>query len=148
MDLEQNLAAGRLRRLEPSRSEIGRLLAVADRDIADASLRGLSADRAFSTAYSAALSLATLVLRASGYRTSSDSGHHWLTIGVLPELMGPAQRDRATYLDTCRRSRNQADYDMVNVVSKADVVELLNDCLAFRNDVLAWLKELHPELMD
>ena len=45
------------------------LLRIVDRDLKDASILELSADRRFVTAYNAALRLATIVLRASGYRT-------------------------------------------------------------------------------
>jgi hypothetical protein len=139
------LEQGRLYRQPPNRREIARLLAVADRDLADANVGGLSLDRRFATAYSAALQLATVVLRASGFRTSSASaGHHATTLSVLAELMGPVQSDRATYLDACRRTRNQADYDRIDVVSEPDLLELLDDTLAFRDEVLTWLQRNHP----
>ncbi len=113
----------------------------------DANITGLSVDRRFATAYAAALQLATVVLRASGYRASSRSGgHHWRTISLLPELMGPEQQSRRLYLDSCRRARNEADYDRIGVVSESELLELLEDTLDFRNDVLAWLSEQHPTL--
>jgi hypothetical protein len=109
---------------------------------------GLSIDRRFTTAYNAALQLATVVLRASGYRTSSTaSGHHWLTWALLPDLMGPEQADRRTFLDSCRRARNQADYDRIDAVSAEDLLELLDDTLAFRDETLDWLGRTHPELV-
>jgi hypothetical protein len=147
MDLEHWLADGSIKTHEPSRTEIHRLLAVVDRDLKDASVKGLSLDRRFATAYAAALQLATIVLRASGYRASSSSGgHHWRTITLLPALMGAEQQSRKLYLDSCRRARNEADYDRTGVVSESDLLELLEDTLEFRNDVLAWLLEEHPEL--
>ena len=89
MNLEKWLADGSIKAHKPSRPEIHRLLAIADWDLKDANIKGLSVDRRFATAYSAALQLATVVLRASGYRASSSTGgHHWRTIGLLPELMG------------------------------------------------------------
>lgn len=113
----------------------------------DANITGLSVDRRFATAYAAALQLSTVVLRASGYRASSGSGgHHWRTISLLPELMGPNQQTRRLYLDSCRRARNEADYDRIGVVSESELLELLEDTLDFRNDVLAWLSVQHPDL--
>lgn len=142
------LERGRIKRQAADRAEIQRLLAVADRDLADANVRGLSVNRRFATAYGAALQIATIVLRASGYRTSSTSGgHHLVTLSLLPELMGPDQMDRKTYLDSCRRARNQADYDRIDVVSKAELLELLQDTLTFRSEVLDWLRREHPDLM-
>ena len=147
MDLEHWLADGSIKVHKPSRTEIQRLLAVADRDLRDANVRGLSVDRRFATAYAAALQLATIPLRASGYRASSSAGgHHWRTISLLPTLMGEQQRARKVYLDSCRRARNEADYDRIDVVSEEDLRELLEDTLEFRDDVLAWLAEKHPEL--
>jgi hypothetical protein len=145
--LESWLADGSIKPHEPSRSEIQRLFAVVDRDLKDANISGLSVDRRFATAYSAALQLATVVLRASGYRASSRSGgHHWRTISLLPELMGPDQQTRKLYLDSCRRARNEADYDRIGVVSESELLELLADTLDFRNDVLTWLSDQHPDL--
>jgi hypothetical protein len=147
MDLEHWLADGSIKVHDPSRLEIQRLLAVADRDLKDASIKGLSVDRRFATAYAAALQLATVVLRASGYRASSSAGgHHWRTISLLPKLMGARQQDRRLYLDSCRRARNEADYDRIGVVSESELLELLEDTLEFRNEVLAWLAAEHPDL--
>jgi len=118
-----------------------------DRDLKDAAIEGLSVDRRFATAYTAALQLATVVLRASGYRASSSiGGHHWRTISLLPVLMGAQQRPRKLYLDSCRRARNEADYDRIDVVSEAELAELLEDALEFRNDVVVWLSKHHSEL--
>jgi hypothetical protein len=147
MDLQQWLAEGSVKVHDPSRLEIGRLLAVAARDLKDASSKGISVDRRFATAYAAALQLATVVLRASGYRASSSAGgHHWRTISLLPALMGAQQQSRRLYLDSCRRARNEADYDRIGVVSESELLELLEDTLEFRNEVLAWLSTEHPDL--
>lgn len=119
-----------------------------DRDLADSNVPGLSRDRRFATAYGAALQLATVVLRASGYRTSTGAGgHHWRTIKLLPELIGVDQKGRTAYLDSCRRARNQADYDRIDVVSQAELVELLEEVLRFRTEVLEWLRMKHPDLL-
>lgn len=145
--LESWLADGSIKIHTPSHPEILRLLAVADRDLKDANLKGLSVDRRFATAYAAALQLATVVMRASGYRASANvGGHHWRTISLLPQLMGPEQQERGVYLDSCRRARNEADYDRTGVVSESELLELLEDTLGLRNDVLAWLAAEHPEL--
>lgn len=147
MTLEHWIADGSIKVHNPSRSEIANLFAVADRDLRDATIIGLSIDRRFATAYAAALQLATIVLRASGYRASSNTGgHHWRTISLLPVLMDATQQPRKLYLDSCRRARNEADYDRVDVVSETELHELLEDTLEFRNEVITWLAEEHPEL--
>ena len=69
MNLQNWLNEGRLQRHSTSVKEIADLLKVVDRDLADAAIKEISADRRFATAYNAALQLATIVLYASGYRT-------------------------------------------------------------------------------
>lgn len=87
MSLSSFLDNGRLRRHTTSLEEISDLFRVVDRDLEDASLDQLSADRRFATAYNAALQLATIALHCAGYRTAGYA-HHFITIQVLPEIMG------------------------------------------------------------
>lgn len=68
MDWKQFLAEKRLRRHETSRAEIRDLRAIVTRDLADAAVGGLSADRKFATAYNAVLQLCKMVLACAGYR--------------------------------------------------------------------------------
>lgn len=119
---------------------------VVNRDLSDAALEQLSEDRRFITAYNAALQLATIVLRAGGYRTAG-AAHHWVTFQALPHIMGADQQERADYLDACRRKRNIADYDASGEVSQAEVQELLTEAEQFREAVLAWLGEHHTDLL-
>lgn len=146
MSLQAWLAEGRLRRHRTSTAEVSDLLRVADRDLADAAIPQLSADRRFATAYGAALALATIVLHASGYR-AAGAGHHWTTLQALPELMGSQAQERADYLDQCRTRRNLADYDRAGVISDTEADELLTETQTFRTDVLAWLQANHPPLV-
>ena len=87
MTLHTLLADGRIRTHATSVREVADLLRVVDRDLADAGVAKLSADRRFSTTYNAALQLATIALHAAGYR-AGGAGHHWTTFHVLPEIMG------------------------------------------------------------
>jgi len=139
------LDEGRLRRHKTSAKEIAELFRLVDRDLADAQISGISADRSFSTAYNAALLLATILLRATGHRTAGH-GHHWTTFQVLPEIMGKAEQGRADYLDSCRRKRNIADYDTAGVISDSEVEEILEETKSFRKDVVDWLSKKHPDL--
>ena len=126
--------------------EVADLLAVVGRDLQDASVTAISPDRRFATAYNAVLQLATIVLYASGYRASGKS-HHWITISVLPEIMGPATQEVADYLDICRKKRHGVDYDRAYTLSADEVEELLREVVAFRDEVMAWLREHRPELL-
>jgi len=68
-----------------------KLLAAAQRNIADAQLPGLSAENRFDTAYKAIMQLAMLALNANGYRTlTSKPGHHQTAIQTLPLSVGLA----------------------------------------------------------
>lgn len=88
MSLEDWLKEGRLKGHKTSAREVAELLKLVDRDLADSAIQELSADRRFATAYNAALQLATIALHAAGYRTAK-SGHHWITLKAMPEVMGP-----------------------------------------------------------
>lgn len=142
--LQRWLESGALRRHRASRQEVADLLDVVERDLGDARATVISLDRRFAAAYSAALQLATVVLAASGYRAVAQRGHHAVT---LPAIIGDVVRDVAVYLDSCRSLRNRGDYDRVGVVSASDVTELLDETASFRQQVLGWLSETHPELL-
>jgi len=146
MNLQNWLNEGRLQRHSTSVKEIADLLKVVDRDLADAAIKEISADRRFATAYNAALQLATIVLYASGYRTGK-SGHHWVTFKILPEVMGPEAQERADYFNSCRSTRNVTDYDRAGVVSDATADEILKEAKAFKEEAINWLKANHPDLL-
>ena len=93
--LKSLLDKGALRPFPASASETADLFRVVDRDLADARVTGLSADRRFATAYNAALQLATIVLRSEGYRTFG-AGHHYTTILALRAIMGEDSTQRRT----------------------------------------------------
>jgi hypothetical protein len=145
LTLKELLADGHLRPHRTSAKEVADLLRVVDRDLADAEIPQLSADRRFATAYNAALQLATIALYAAGYR-AFGTGQHWTTFHVLAEIMGTQGRVRADYLDNCRSKRNVTDYDRVGEISQREVEEILAEVRAFRGDLLDWLKRNHPTL--
>ena len=146
MTLQRLLDKGRVRRLPSAPSEIADLFKVVERDLSDARLEALSADRRFATAYNAALQLATVVLRAEGYRTQGMAHHH-TTIEALPLILGERAVRTADYLDACRSRRNTVDYDGIGVATKADVAELITETEALQVTVREWLETAHPELV-
>jgi len=145
VSLQNWLEKGQLRTHKTSSREIAELLKAADRDLADAQLPGLSADRRFATAYSAALLVATVALAASGYRAPHE-GHHYWTIQSLALTM---KLDAKTIdqLDAFRRKRNITDYEMVGMVSEQEIRKMLALAKELRAMVVEWLKKNHPELM-
>lgn len=56
--------------------EISALRKLVARDVADAGLAGLSADRRFATAYNAVLQVSKMAIACSGYRVTPGLGHH------------------------------------------------------------------------
>jgi len=147
MLLRDWLASGDLQQWSATREELDRLFEIAGRDLTDAAVSDLSLDRRFATAYEAALVLATIVLRASGYRTrGSSSGHHWLTFALLPEFMGPGAEPRSRYLQACRRKRHQATYERAGVATQIELRELVSEVKSFQHEVSDWLRTAHPGL--
>ena len=139
------LSARRLQQHTTSKQELNELRSVVERDLADAALPGLSDDRAFATAYNAALQLSKMVIAASGYRVIGQ-GHHQTTFQAMETALGPPAGVYAAYFETCRRKRNQVDYDMAQVISETEARELFSKAQEFRQFVESWLATHHPTL--
>ncbi len=82
--------------VEASVTEIQRLTGVARRELADAAIGGLSADGSFEHAYVAALTAATILIRAHAERIHGVE-HHRLTFVRLGELAGGRWASAADY---------------------------------------------------
>lgn len=67
---------------DTSAEEIAALLAIVERDLANAGLTGLAEDWKLNIAYNAALQAATAALAAAGYRAAREQ-HHYRTIQSL-----------------------------------------------------------------
>lgn len=145
VSLQDWLESQRLRAHRTSSSEIARLLAAADRDLADARVHGLSADRRLATAYGAALLVATAALAASGYRAGQE-GHHYWTMQSLAFTM-TVDPKTVEKLDRFRKKRNISDYEMTGMVSEHEVGEMLSLAQNLRAAVEKWLRQYHSELM-
>lgn len=70
MSLQNWLQIGHLTNHQATVAEVKNLLGVVDREIADASVAGLSDDGRFTHAYDAALQLCKLALHASGFEVA------------------------------------------------------------------------------
>ena len=147
MSLEDWKNNGWLREHTSSIQEIGDLLSLVDRDLADAVRQEISADWRFNIAYNAGLQLATLVLYASGYRTGRGESKHYRVIQALPLAMGSDFSVIRDYLDNCRRKRNRSEYDTAGAISEKEVDDLLAIVQKFKNQVLVWLEKNHPDLI-
>ncbi len=146
MSLKKWATEKRLRPHKTTQKEISNLIAIVERDARDASVVGSSADARFVSAYNASLKLCTILLYASGFRTSG-TGAHFNTIEAMPAILGDEARKDADYLDSCRTNRNHAEYDFVGVVSEDEVEELILFTKQLRTRVLNWLSENHNDLL-
>jgi uncharacterized protein (UPF0332 family) len=147
MPYERLLREGRIRRHRSNPQEIASLFQVVERDLADAAIRALSADRRFATAYNAVLQAATAVMYSEGYR-AHGLGHHSTTFGFLKEAIGPSITSLADYFDDCRRKRNRADYVGAGYISVTEAEGLLTEARKFAAQVRTWIQAHHPELWE
>jgi uncharacterized protein (UPF0332 family) len=143
MTWQSLLASGRLKRHTTSRQEISDLRDLIERDLKDARVELISADRRFATAYNAVLQLAKIVIACSGYRVSGLA-HHQTTFEALELAMGAKVSKLVAYFDTCRRKRNQVDYDFALVASDTEVEDLLANAEEFCTMVEQWVQTHHP----
>lgn len=145
MTLENLLAIHKLQRFEASPEGVRRLLAAAERNLADANLAGLSAENRFDAAYKAILQCAMAGLWANGYRTAtSQQGHHQTALQVLPKTMGVDQ-DVVIVLDALRKQRNLNDYEG-DPVSDAVVAECIRQAAQLITLTRRWLQIHHANL--
>lgn len=116
------------------------------RDLTDAAATVISADRRFPAAYDAALNLATVPLRCSGYRTRGVA-HHATVFEALPIAMAESMAGRADFFEACRIKRNVAHYQRSGMIQSGEVEELLAAAQQFLGEVRSWVSEHHPDLL-
>lgn len=145
MSLEKWAEYGWLRAEPTSQDEIKSLLAIVDRDLKDASVANVSEDRRFEAAFNAARTCATLALRASGYRTSTQAGHHIKTIESLALTM-KADAKLVRRMKSLSQKRNATSYDSTGNVSAQELDLAIRTAEQLRRTVIAWLEQSHPDL--
>lgn len=145
MSLE-NLTGISLERVEPDSDAIRRLLAAAERNIADAHVMEISSENRFDAAYKAIMQSANAALQANGFRTlTSKPGHHMTMIQLLSQTIG-SDKQTVIVLDALRKQRNVADYSG-DIVPESAVDECVKHAENLLHDVNAWLEENKPELL-
>ena len=140
MSIDNLIKIGVLEKEPSSEQEINDLFKIVERDLQDSAKSDLSFDWQFGIAYNAALKLAQILLRHSGYRVKGQ-GHHMHTIAMMTKILGPERKNDADYLDTCRRKRNLVEYDCVGGATHEDVVELREFVLEFKKLVIDWYQK-------
>ncbi|PYU61394.1 MAG: hypothetical protein DMG56_13570 [Acidobacteria bacterium] len=146
MSLEKWAEYGWLKAEPTSRDEIKSLLTIVGRDLRDAKVTAISEDRRFEAAFSAARTAATLAWRASGYRTSTQLGHHVKTIESL-ELTIKADSKMIQKMKTFSKKRNATSYDSAGNVSKQELELAIKTAAELNREVVTWLQKNHPELL-
>jgi hypothetical protein len=146
MSLEKWAEYGWLKAEPTSRDEIKSLLTIIERDMKDANVPEISEDRRFEAAFNAARTAANVALRASGYRTSTQAGHHIKTIESL-ELTVKADAKIIQKMKILSKKRNATSYDSAGNVSKQELELALKTAAQLKQDVVVWLKRNHPELL-
>jgi hypothetical protein len=146
MSLERYVENAWLRREPTSRQEIADQLGIVGRSLSDAAVDSISDDLRFYTTFNAVLALANAALRASGYRTTTQPGHHARTIETLEYTIKAAPKLIRKLLAFSKK-RNVASYDSAGSVSNQELEDILATADNLHEAITAWLRATHPELL-
>jgi len=145
MSLEKWVENGWLRAEPTSPEEIADLLGIVIRDLHDARVDAISEDRRFEAAFNAARTAANVALRACGYRTATQLGHHLKTVESL-ELTIQSDPRLIQKMKVFSKKRNATSYDSAGNVSDQELDDVIKVADELRQTVTAWLLKNHPEL--
>lgn len=146
MTLDDWVSAGWLKQHITSKAEISNLLAIVERDIATATIAGLTADWQLNIAYNAVLQCARAALAAAGYMPERDA-HHYRALQSLAETIGLDEAS-VSLLDSFRKKRNISDYEQAGRTSEGEAAELLELAITIKTRVTNWLADDYPELVE
>ncbi len=116
------------------------------RDLADACVAALSADRRFATAYNAALLTAHMAIASAGYRVVAKTGHHKVALDSIALALGADADKYADYFERCRRKRNVIDYTRSDVATEREAAEIVQQATEFHEFVEASIDSKFPAL--
>ena len=146
MSLEKWAEYGWLKAEVSSPDEIGDLLGIVTRALKDSKVEAISDDLRFQAAFSAALTSANIALRASGYRTRVQTGHHQKTIESL-EFTLKSDPTLIQKLKVFSKKRNATSYDAAGNISEQELEQAIKVAEELQQGISAWLKQNHPELL-
>ena len=142
----QNLIGVSLETIEVDGAAIRRLLAAAERNIADSHVKAISNESRFDAAYKAIMQLANAALQANGFRTlTSRPGHHSTMIQVLNQTAG-LDKPTVILLDALRKQRNLADYSG-DPISASTAEDCTRQAESLFEVLRHWLSDNNPELL-
>jgi hypothetical protein len=116
------------------------------RSLDDAKVSAISADLRFVASFTAALTAATIALRASGYRTAAQVGHHARTIESLAFTIH-ANPKLIQKFKVFSNKHNKSVYDVAGAVSDQELEEMAGLADKLHSQVKLWLRDSHPELL-
>lgn len=128
-----------------SAQEIIDLLTVADRDLTDCMVPGLSSDARLALAYNGALQAVAAALAASGYRAARNR-HHYTLIQSLIHTIKADPKVIAEF-DQFRKKRNISGYERAGSVSDQEANRMVALAKQLRRDIEKWLRATHPGLL-
>jgi uncharacterized protein (UPF0332 family) len=146
MTLETWVEYGWLKAEPSSPEEIRDLFGIVARALNDAKVDAISEDLRFQAAFGAALTAANAALRASGYRTRVQQGHHQKIVESL-ELTVKADPKLIQKLKVFSKKRNAVNYDAAGTISQQDLEQAIKVANELQQNVATWLEDNHPELM-
>jgi|SRR5271170_672691 len=146
MSLEKWAEYGWLKAEPTSPEEIRALFEIVARDLNDAKVEAISDDRRFEAAFDAARTAVNVALRACGYRTVAQLGHHQKTVESL-ELTIKADPRLVQKMRVFSKKRNATSYDSAGNVSRQELEEAIKVAGELRKSVTAWLLQNYPGLM-
>jgi len=135
-----------VQRHKTSKHELDDLRRLIARDLADAALDGLSADRSFATAYNAARQTVSMAVACAGYRVTGRTGHHRISLECAQLALGSAATAYVDYFEICRRKRNAIDYSHSQVATASEAKEMLSKARDFFQLVENWIARNYPAL--
>ena len=146
MSLENLLKINQLQRHTATAQEVQRLLAAANRNLADSGVNGLSDETRFDAAYKAIMQCAMVALMANGYRPSTTTpGHHQTMIQSLGHTLGVGN-EVWVVLDSLRKKRNLNDYSG-DLIEPAVVRSCISHAHALLSTTRNWLGKHRPDLL-
>ena len=146
MSLDSYVENAWLKKEPTSSQEIADQLGIVARCMKDAGVEGISDDLRFYTTFNALLALANTALRACGYRTTNQPGHHMRTIETLEYTIGADSKTIRKILAFSKK-RNIASYDSAGSVSNEELKQILATAESLQHAVHTWLKTTHAELL-
>ena len=140
------LAERRVAAEPTSKKELDELRAMMAVNLHDAHVTGISAQGRYEFGYNAARLMATIVVRASGYRVIAKNGHHYFTFQAL-QAASPTFLKVAIYFDSARDMRNNFSYDSPVLISSTDADDLVKAVEMFQLEAEAWIRAKDPTLV-